>query len=424
MQDDVYNRALFRRKSEAARNKLREMGGVSQQPRGIMASSAELMQAAMPAMQMRQTGAPTTMAPQMQPLPSPAAPQPLPTIVPGVLPALGTPQPQRANIQAQPQPMNAQPQPRPIGFGNGGSTDLIRGRGGELPDVTAKDGDPSLYDEYLNALSKSYSGVMTDGGVDIMETPVAAGPRTTEPITPAAVMAELRNNPSVQENPQLQQAASQLNAAVTSDKVSTAEKADLVAGAVTNTSSREGRAEALAEMTGQKPSDDMSLDQINQAIAQAVLGGAIGGPGSVAERIADAMVKGLSVKRETATKREDQAFELRVAQAKAEKPAKEWLDTAQGQAATKMFQDLVAGNYTVEAALDKMNELTPGLGTTFSSAMGYGTEAAAPAAPAAPAAQGQGAPRLSNFQRNAEGVVIGWNGQQWVNAQTGQPYAQ
>jgi len=234
-------------------------------------------------------------------------------------------------------------------------------------------------------------------------------------------MAELRNNPAVQENPQLQQAAGQLNAAVTSDKVSPAEKADLVAGAVTNTSSREGRAEALAEMTGQKPSDDMSLDQINQAIAQAVLGGAIGGPGSVAERIADAMVKGLSVKRETATKREDQAFELRVAQAKAEKPAKEWLDTAQGQAATKMFQDLVAGNYTVEAALDKMNELTPGLGTTFSSAMGYGTEAAAPAAPAA---QGQGAPRLSNFQRNAEGVVIGWNGQQWVNAQTGQPYAQ
>ena len=401
MQDDVYNRALFRRKSEAARSKLREMGGVSQQPRGIMASSPELMAAAMPAMQMRQTGmAPTTMAPQMQPMPAAQAPQPLPAIVPGVLPALGAApqmqvqpqmkaqpqmqmQPQmrtQPQMQVQPQ-MKAQPQmqmqpqmqlpQQPRGFAPGGSVDLVP------------------------------LGVQTgEFAVDITETPV---PR----VTPAAVIEELNKNPAIQENPQLQETTKRLGAAVTSDKVSNKDKAALVAGAVTGASSKEARAKALEQMTGQKVAKGTEVDQINQSIAQAVLGGAIGGPGSVAERIADAMVKGLSLKRETAVKREDQAMALQVALAKAKGGgAKSWLDTPEGKQAADLYEKMrTPGNRSHEAALAELNKLAPGLGDRFAAAMGGGG-VATPAAGSAPAARPPGIYTQNGhqFRVNADGT--------------------
>jgi hypothetical protein len=120
MQDEVYNRALFRRRAESAREKLREMGGVGPQgPRGIMASSPELMAAAMPrAMTPQMTGQmPNMMAPQMRPAAAPMQAAALPNIVPGMFPQ--QPQPQQQPPQApyqtrqpahQPQP---QPQPQP-----------------------------------------------------------------------------------------------------------------------------------------------------------------------------------------------------------------------------------------------------------------------------------------------------------------------
>jgi hypothetical protein len=40
--DSVNNRSLFRRKSQAARDKVRQMGGV-REPQGILASFQELM---------------------------------------------------------------------------------------------------------------------------------------------------------------------------------------------------------------------------------------------------------------------------------------------------------------------------------------------------------------------------------------------
>jgi hypothetical protein len=101
MQDEVYNRALFRRRAESAREKLREMGGVGPQgPRGIMASSPELMAAAMPrAMTPQTTGPmPNMMAPQMRPAAAPMQAAALPNIVPGMFPQ----QPQRNSRPRRP----------------------------------------------------------------------------------------------------------------------------------------------------------------------------------------------------------------------------------------------------------------------------------------------------------------------------------
>jgi hypothetical protein len=101
MQDEVYNRALFRRRAESAREKLREMGGVGPQgPRGIMASSPELMAAAMPrAMTPQTTGPmPNMMAPQMRPAAAPMQAAALPNIVPGMFPQ----QPQHSSNPRRP----------------------------------------------------------------------------------------------------------------------------------------------------------------------------------------------------------------------------------------------------------------------------------------------------------------------------------
>jgi hypothetical protein len=112
MQDEVYNRALFRRRAESAREKLREMGGVGPQgPRGIMASSPELMAAAMPrAMTPQATGPmPNMMAPQMRPAAAPMQAAALPNIVPGMFPQ----QPQQQAPQAPYQTRQPAPQPQP-----------------------------------------------------------------------------------------------------------------------------------------------------------------------------------------------------------------------------------------------------------------------------------------------------------------------
>lgn len=109
MYQKVENRALFK-KSSAARDKLMELGGVSpqagglqsmaprppmpQEPMGIMASSPDLMQAAMrkaPILPKQQGMAPPAPMPQAPPAPLPAS-QPMPNIA-GIAPVPTNPAP-------------------------------------------------------------------------------------------------------------------------------------------------------------------------------------------------------------------------------------------------------------------------------------------------------------------------------------------
>jgi hypothetical protein len=200
MQDEVYNRALFRRRAESAREKLREMGGVGPQgPRGIMASSPELMAAAMPrAMTPQTTGPmPNMMAPQMRPAAAPMQAAALPNIVPGMFPQqppqataapAGTlPDSAASPPQPQPQPMQPgqpKPQPQPIRLNQGGDIALEARRQG-LP-------EPSLGAQI--AANPAFAGIRA---VDITEAPTPRG-RSTEGDVLAEVRAILGDNPEAQ----------------------------------------------------------------------------------------------------------------------------------------------------------------------------------------------------------------------------------
>ena len=103
--DGVYNRKLFAKKSEEARNTLRQMGGVqpmAPQGGGILASSPELMQA----VAMRQP----VVLPRSQ-APAPMA-QPMPAPMTQMLPP-SQPIPNIAGIQQGSAPMAPAPRPAP-----------------------------------------------------------------------------------------------------------------------------------------------------------------------------------------------------------------------------------------------------------------------------------------------------------------------
>lgn len=129
---NVYNRSLFKDRANEARDALREMGGVgNKMPRGILASSPELMQAAMPARQ------PTAPMQQAQPMPRPASANlppasPIPDIAgtqavrqaqPGAVARPPVAQPMMQRPMPQGNPMSGSLQNKP-GFANGGQLNL------------------------------------------------------------------------------------------------------------------------------------------------------------------------------------------------------------------------------------------------------------------------------------------------------------
>ena len=109
MNGGIYNAALFGASQREARGKLEQMAGIKRPPSGILASSPELMQAAMPP-------APQPMMPQ----------QPMPAATPTVQPAL--PQvPAPTAMAPAPQPTAPAPQPQqqqPTMMQEGGPVDV------------------------------------------------------------------------------------------------------------------------------------------------------------------------------------------------------------------------------------------------------------------------------------------------------------
>jgi hypothetical protein len=71
----------------------------------------------------------------------------------------------------------------------------------------------------------------------------------------------------------------------------------------------------VSQITGREQPASATVDELNRAITGVALGGAIGGPRSVAERISNALLVGLQAQRETAVGRERFEQEVRVAAA-------------------------------------------------------------------------------------------------------------
>lgn len=221
MRDDVYNRALFRRGSEAARARLRQVAGV-QAPSGILASSPELMQAAMPR-RFQQGGSVAPYLPYMNP------------------------------------------------------TQMMA---------------TGMY----NLASQAAGGPAVEP-IDITQTPVAPRP-TAEGRGLAEIQAAIGDNPEAQ---------AKLQSVVTTAQNPDATPEDLK-GAITNAvgapNTEEGLKDTYEYVAGETAPEGATVDELNKAIMGAALGGAIGGPGSLAERISKAVIGGLSLQREQAVARQ------------------------------------------------------------------------------------------------------------------------
>lgn len=120
MQGGINNADLFGASQRSARDKLETMGGIQRNPRGILASSPELMQAAAP-----RPMAPAPMTPPpMMPMVQPALPQvPMQTTV--------APMVQQAPVQQQQAPVQQQAsmnpmQQAPIKLEEGGKIDVTQ----------------------------------------------------------------------------------------------------------------------------------------------------------------------------------------------------------------------------------------------------------------------------------------------------------
>lgn len=301
--DNVNNRSLFRRKSQAARDKVRQMGMV-REPQGILASFPELMMA--------------------------------------------------ANRQ------------QPARFNQGGDIALEAFRQGAP--------EPTLGEQI--AANPAFAGV-TPPPVDITATPTPRG-RVEVP----DISTMVRNN--LGDNQEAQDKFTELETALTDPETTDEERQAAITGAAGVENTKDGLRSVASQITGQELPKSATVDELNRAITGVALGGAIGGPRSVAERISNALLVGLEAQRETAIGRERFGQELAVARAKAEaEDTKGFLETPEGEQAAEIFRNLVTQrNLDVDAALATMNSISPGLGDRYQSAMAGGQMAAPGAAPA------------------------------------------
>jgi len=320
--DSVNNRSLFRKKSQAARNKVREMGMVPQdRPQGILASFRELMDIA--GRDRAQNLLPVSVQ-QMRPMQRPV---------------------NQGMVIAPPQPVKMQ-------------------AGGP---VTA----PPPVDI-----------TQPVGPVDITQTPQApAQPQVSSELPDISSMVE----GNLREVPEAQDAYANVRRILADPEATEEEKQAALAEAMGVSNNEDGMRAIVEQVTGQPAPEgsslaSMSLDELDNAIMGVALGGAIGGPRSVAKRISDALLVGLQAKRQTS--RERMAAAARAAGSTPTDPDTQWLETPQGEATLELYNDYVSGNYSHEDAIAELDRLSPGLGATLQRAMGQNRPmASAPATP-------------------------------------------
>ena len=241
--DSVNNRSLYRRKSQAARDKVRQMGRV-QEPQGILASFQELM-----------------------------------------------------NVAGRDRTQNLMPRmmQQPARFNQGGDIALEAYRQGAP--------EPSLGAQI--AANPAFAGVTP---VDITATPT---PRAAVEVPDIATM--VRNN--LGDNPEAQEKFTQLEGALTNPDTSAEDRQKAITDAAGVENTKDGLRSVVSQITGREQPASATVDELNRAITGVALGGAIGGPRSVAARISEALLVGLQAQRETAAGRERFGQELAVAAA-------------------------------------------------------------------------------------------------------------
>ena len=298
MYQKVENRALFK-KSSAARDKLMELGGVSPQagglqsmaprppmpngPSGIMASSPDLMQAAM-------RKAP--ILPKQQGAPAPA---PMPQAPPAPLPA-SQPMPNIAGIA----PVPANPAPRPPlkpgvkKFGDGKEVSVFNQAIDSLnPPGMPMRGAATMGRDFAKALGFGQKAITS-------ENPEELGIKVTEEM-------KLRKK-KMEDDPE-----AAANDFVNEDLTPEEKTKDLTANL-----------KKVAKKSGiSDVPESATVDQLNKAIAGAKLGAAIAGSyvnpntgeqlrPTAGARIGQAAAEGLAVKRDTAEKREAAAQAMKL----------------------------------------------------------------------------------------------------------------
>ena len=344
--DGVYNRKLFAKKSEEARNKLRQMGGVeSMSPPigGILASSPELMQAA--AMR-RPVALPATTAPAA------AAAAPMPQTMAQMLPP-SSPIPNVAGIpQAQtqaPAPRPVAPKPQPVRFDEGGPVTLDE-FGWYMGPVSG-----AMASSFQNAFEFAQKALTT---ADPAELGLPEGTNMSAP-------AELLKDPNAA-------AEVAIERAVPKEEQTGDIKTDLRKAAVAS------GVEAIPV--------EAEIDELNKAIFGAGLAGAIAGnyvnPNTGQElrptsgkRIADAAVQGLAVQRETEERRAKQEAALAAANIKARasaKTGKGFLETSTGKSMLKFVESQGGKDLLTDAEINEYltNAYGPEMVTAFRAALG------------------------------------------------------
>ncbi len=323
--DGVYNRKLFAKKSEDARNKLRQMGGVesmSPPTGGILASSPELMQAA--AMR-RPVALPATTAPAA------AAAAPMPQTMAQMLPP-SSPIPNVAGIpQAQtqaPAPRPMAPKPQPVRFDEGGPVTLSE-FGYYMGPVSG-----AMASSFQNAFEFAQKALTTE---DPAELGLPEGTNMTAP-------AELLKDPEAAAEVAIKRAVPEEDR--TGDTKTDLRKAAVASGV-----------EAIPA--------EAKIDELNKAIFGASLAGAIAGDyvnpntgqtlrPTAGKRIAGAALQGLAAQRETEERRAKQEAALAAAKIKARgKSGKGFLETSTGKSMLK-FVEGAAGrdNFDTEVVED------------------------------------------------------------------------
>jgi hypothetical protein len=323
--DGVYNRKLFAKKSEEARNKLRQMGGVeSMSPPigGILASSPELMQAA--AMR-RPVALPATTAPAA------AAAAPMPQTMAQMLPP-SSPIPNVAGIpQAQtqaPAPRPVAPKPQPVRFDEGGPVTLAE-FGSYMGPVSG-----AIASSFQNAFEFAQKALTTE---DPAELGLPEGTNMTAP-------AELLKDPEAAAEVAIKRAVPEEDR--TGDINTDLRKAAVASGV-----------EAIPV--------EAEIDELNKAIFGAGLAGAIAGnyvnPNTGQElrptsgkRIADAALQGLAAQRETEERRAKQEAALAAANIKARgKTGKGFLETSTGKSMLKFVESQGGKDMLTDAQINQ-----------------------------------------------------------------------
>ena len=262
MQGGINNADLFGASQRSARDKLETMGGIQRNPRGILASSPELMQAAAP-----RPMAPAPMTPPpMMPMVQPALPQvPMQTVV--------APMVQQAPVQQQQAPVQQQASMNPMQ-----QAPIKLEEGGSISDFIPKDVTQSPTIAPMTKFQLAMFGL----GSDIYEK--VLGKYGSE---------EKAEDEAVKKRDKIKKVAEK-----TDDSVAIANEV-MLASEVEPTD--ENKKDFAANVFGLENVND--IDAINDRIAKVAIASTIGGGTQGTDKFARAVLLGLQSYKQTAVAR-------------------------------------------------------------------------------------------------------------------------